>query len=79
MDIPKYELDIKRHAFIRAMQRGLNPDIIENVLKGGKVKRFGKDYVKFTKKYKKFKVVCVGQICGTNIKILTIEKEGEKK
>jgi len=29
MDITQYEFEIKRHAFIRAMQRGITPDIIE--------------------------------------------------
>lgn len=74
MDITQYEFEIKRHAFIRAMQRGITPDMIEATLKGGKIKRFGKNNLKFYKKYKRFTVICVDQIIGTKIKIVTIEK-----
>ena len=73
MDLSKYEIEIKRHAFIRAMQRKVTPDMIEATLKGGRVGRFGKYGIKFYKDYKKFSVVCVGQIIGDKIKILTIE------
>ena len=76
MDIINYEIEIKRHAFIRAMERGVTPDMIEATLRGGKVKRFGKHNLKFYKKYKRFTVICVGQIEGMKIKILTIETKG---
>ena len=78
MDITKYEIEIKRHAFIRAMERQITPDMVEATIKGGKIKQFGKNNIKFTKKYKKFTVICVGEIIGDKIKILTIEKGGEK-
>ena len=78
MDVANYDIEIKRHAFIRAMQRHITPDMIEATLKGGTIKRFGKHYVKFMKPYKRFTVVCVGEIMGTVIKILTIETKGEK-
>lgn len=32
MDITQYELEIKRHTFIRAMQRNVTPDMIEATL-----------------------------------------------
>jgi len=73
MDLSQYEIEIKRHAFIRAMQRGVAPDMIEATLKGGKIKRFGKNNLKFYKEYKKFKVFCIGQIIGDKIKIITIQ------
>ena len=77
MDIKNYEIEIKRHAFIRAMQRGITPDMIEATLKGGTIKRFGKNNVKFYKRYKRFTVICVDEIIGTKIKIVTIETKGE--
>ena len=52
--------------------------MIEATLKGGKIKRFGKNNVKFIKKYKKFTVICVDEIVGDKIKIVTIERGGEK-
>lgn len=73
MNITQYEFEVKRHAFIRAMKRGVTPDMIEATLKGGKIIRFGKNNLKFYKKYKRFTVVCVDQIIGTKIKIVTIE------
>ena len=79
MDITQYDFEIKRHAFIRAMQRGVTPDMIEATLKGGKIERFGKNNIKFIKDYKNFTVICVGQMLGTTIKIFTIETKGEKK
>jgi hypothetical protein len=79
MDITQYDIDIKRHAFIRAMERKVSPDMIEATLKGGKIERFGNDNIRFSKDYKAFTVVCVGQIIGTKIKILTIETKGETK
>jgi len=48
--------------------------MIEATLKGGKIKRFGKNNLKFYKKYKKFTIICVDQIIGNKIKIVTIEK-----
>ncbi|MEK6968316.1 MAG: hypothetical protein AABX51_06810 [Nanoarchaeota archaeon] len=79
MDVSNYEIEIKRHAFVRAMQRHVTPDMIEATLKGGSIKRFAKNNIKFTKSYKNFVVVCVGEITGLKIKILTIETKGEKK
>ena len=75
MNISQYEIEIKRHAFIRAMQRGITPDMIEATIKGGSVKRFGKNNVKFIKRYKHFHVICVDEIIGNSIKIITIEKK----
>ena len=70
MDRTKYEIEIKHHVFIRAMQRGINPDLIENCIKNGSIERFGKNYVRFITK----SVICVGEISGLKIKIITIER-----
>ena len=73
MDITQYEFEVKRHAFLQAFKRQVTPDMIEATLKGGKITRHGKNYVKFIKEYKRFEVICVGEIIGTRIKIITIE------
>ena len=70
-----YDIVVSRHAFIRAMQRGVSPDIIEAVLQTGAMSRFGKNRVKFTKKCRKMDVNCVDEIIGRTIKILTITKK----
>lgn len=76
MDLTQYDIEIKRHAFIRAMERNVTPDMIEATLKGGRIKKFGKHGIKLFKEYKRFTVICVGHMIGTKIKILTIETEG---
>jgi len=53
MNITDYTFEIKRHAFIRAIERGITPDMIEATLKGGSIKRFGKNNIKFFKKCQK--------------------------
>lgn len=79
MDITQHDFEIRRHAFLRAVERQVTPDMIEATLKGGKIKRFAKNRVKFYKQYKRFTVICVGELMGTKIKILTIEVKGDKK
>lgn len=74
MDISNYEIEIKRHAFIQALKRGIHPDIIEFVLRNGKVKQYGKHGVKFVNKGRKRTIICVGQIVGMKIRIFTIEE-----
>ena len=69
-----YEIEIRRHAFIRAMQRNIDADQIEATINGGKKEYFGKNYVKFIMQYKDFKVICIGEVCGLRIKIITIER-----
>jgi hypothetical protein len=72
-----YEFEIRRHAFVRAMERGIDPDMIEATLNGGAIERFGKNYMRFSRPYKDFKVICIGERCGLMIRIITIER-GEK-
>lgn len=72
-DIRKYDIEIKHHVFIRAMQRGLSPDIIEDVIKNGEVEEFGNDRIKFIRKGSKKTIICVGEIRGMTISIFTVE------
>lgn len=64
---------ITRHAFLQARKRGIYPDMIEATIKGGKQRKFGKNLIKFSKRYKKGVVICVGEIVGDIVKIKTIE------
>lgn len=75
MNISNFEIEIKRHAFDRAMQRGITPEIIEATIKGGKIVRHAKNHLKFIKQYKSFKVICVDRIQGEKIIIVTIERK----
>lgn len=74
MDISKYDLIIKRHVFARAMERGIHPDMIEDCIRKGKMDRFGKNGVKFISKGSKRTLVCVGELSGITLKIITIEE-----
>ena len=64
---------IKHHAFIRAMQRKIHPDLIEDCLQMGKIKRFGKNKVRFERRLKKRTIICIGEEINNEIKIITIE------
>ncbi len=74
MDISKYDLVIKRHVFVRAMERGIHPDMIEDCLLKGKMEQFGKNGIKFVNKGSKRTIVCVGELSGINLKIVTVEE-----
>ena len=74
MDLSKYGLVIKRHVFERAMERGIHPDMIEETLLKGKLKRFGKHGVKFISEGSKRTLICVGELIGSKLKIITIEE-----
>ncbi len=75
VDRTKYDIEIKHHVFVRAMQRKIHPDFIENTIKNGKIERFGKNYVKFISK----SIICVGELSGLKLKIITIEWRKDKK
>ena len=70
MDRRGYEIEIRHHAFIRAMQREITPYLIEKCIKNGAIERFGKNYIKFISK----STICIGEIVGLKIKIITIER-----
>lgn len=67
------KIEITKHADARAEQRGITAGMIEATINGGMVKRFGKNRIKFTKKYKRGNVVCMDEIKGSYIRIVTIE------
>ena len=73
MEISYLNIDIRRHALIRAMERCITPDMVEATIKCGKIERFGKNYIRFSKQYKRFTVICIGEVAGTRLKIITIE------
>ena len=64
------------HAIKRARQREVAyPDQVFNVIKIGKIKRFGKNGIKFIgRSKKKGSVICVGEDLGYTIIIKTIER-----
>ena len=61
-----------------------DPHTIEELALGAKNQRASRIAgefdagLKFIKKYKRFTVICVGEIIGTKIRIFTIEKGDEK-
>ncbi len=66
---------IKVHAVKRARQREIAfPDHVYHALQTGKVKRFGKNFLKFTKRGKEGSIICVGEDLGHCIIIKTIER-----
>ena len=73
MDISRYDVEIKHHAFVQAMMRGIDPDLIEDTLALGKIEKHGKHGVKFIRKGRRT-IICVGQIIGNKIKIFTVEE-----
>jgi len=81
MDRTKYDIEVKHHVFIRAMQRGITPERIENIIYNGRIELFGNDRIKFVKEGKKRSLICVGEIRGLRIIIFTIEirNKGERK
>ncbi len=56
------------------MKRNINPDLIENTIQNGRIESFGKNYVKFINKGSKRTIICIGEICGSQLKIITIEE-----
>ena len=69
-----FEIVIKRHAFVRALQRKIAAELIERTLQSGKMLRFGKNRVRFEKRFRHYSIICVDEITGNIIKILTIVK-----
>ncbi len=65
---------VKTHAIKRARQRNIIfPDMVYATISGGKVIRFGKNYLKFIRRYKRGTVICVGEDVGHAIIIKTVE------
>ena len=47
MDLSKYDVEIKHHAFRQALARGIPPDLIEDTLCKGKVETYAKNGIRF--------------------------------
>jgi len=71
VNIDDYDIEISRHAFIRAIQRWISPDTIETTLQCGRQHKFGRNFINFIRG----KIICIGQITKNKIKIITIEKK----
>ena len=66
---------IKVHAVKRARQREIAfPDQVYDVLRTGRIKRFGKHGIKFIKRGKKGSIICVGEDIGHAVIIKTVER-----
>lgn len=70
-----FEIIITKHAFERAMQRRIHPDLIENAIQTGRIEHLGKNNLKIVKQFRKFTIICVDEIIGRVVKIVTIEKK----
>ena len=59
----------------RAREREIAfPDHVYGVIRTGKVRRFGKNGIKFVSKSKKGAIICIGEDLGYAIIIKTIER-----
>lgn len=74
-----YRIELSRHASIRARQRNISTDLIYWTIKTGKITRFGKNHLKFIKRYKKFIIKCVGGVIGDKILIVTVTKNERRR
>jgi len=62
------------HARKQAKERGIYSCLIAETIMCGEVKHFGKNYVKFVKRYRRGNLICIGERKERNkILILTIE------
>lgn len=75
----EYQIEIRRHAFIQASKRKITPDMVYTTIMGGKIRRYGKNGIKMIKRYKDCNVVCVGEISGMILKIITIARQDKRK
>ncbi|MBU0472225.1 MAG: hypothetical protein KKF89_04885 [Nanoarchaeota archaeon] len=71
LDITKFEVTVSKHAIFQALEREIDPDIIEKSIRKSKIRRFGKNNIKFSTN----KIVCVGEIRGLEIVIFTVYKK----
>lgn len=75
MDIFQMEIDLSRHALDRANERDVDISLIKNCVRCGKMEVIGKDYLRFTKKFKKRTIICIAQIKKEHITIITVEEK----
>jgi hypothetical protein len=78
-DISHYHVEVTRHALNQALTRGVTSDMVEATVRGGRIKRFGKNNMKFFRNYKNFTVVCVDEIRKDRIFIVTVAVKSREK
>lgn len=72
-----WRIDVSRHALLAAAKRNITQDTIEATIRSGETRHFGKNGLKFVKRYKDRCVICVGEIkTYDRIKIFTVETSG---
>jgi len=70
-----WEIRLTNHAIIRANQRNICMDMAVETIVTGEIKRFGKNGIKFVRRFKDSTIVCVGEIKELNrVQIKTIER-----
>ncbi|HLC79771.1 MAG TPA: hypothetical protein VJG83_05120 [archaeon] len=74
----KYEIIFMRHAILRAIERNITPDVVENAVMTGSFHRFGKNRMKIIKKLRKMQIVCIDEIIGNTIKIVSIARRARR-
>jgi len=67
-----YKIEVTFHAYSQALLRGIDPDLIENTIKCGKVVRFAKNRLKFVNKRDKNTIICIDEVLGEKIVIVTV-------
>jgi len=73
MDISQYEIIITTHAFERALERDIDAETLEDIVRNCKKELFGKHHAKWTKKYYDLEIICIGYIENNIIRIITVE------
>ena len=65
--------EISRHARAKACQKMITQDMINQTLASGEMAWFGKNYVRFRRRYGRRSVTCVGERKqGNVIKVMTV-------
>ena len=70
----KYQIILTNHAIIRATQRQIEADIIEQTISTGKIRKVGKGRVIIEKRFKNYCIRCVDEIAQGTITIFTVTK-----
>ncbi len=75
MNFQGKEVIVSRHAIERANSRRIvYPDQILQVIQCGKLEKFGKRLMKFTKRSKKGSIICICEEVENNIVVKTVER-----
>jgi len=66
-----YKVEISMHANIQAHERGIDAELVDSTIHCGKIIRFAKNHLKFVGN----KAICIDDIRGNTITIVTIVKK----